>query len=255
MVLKNLLNAYRSLWRGVGSDDDSTASCVDWATIKFGSFTLLNNTWGSQYADGSYKQCISTFVDEQGKKIASWNWSWPSGNLQVKAYPQVVYANTLSWPKTKNTGFPSKISEMSEYIVSLEYLESEETKQGLRNVALESWLHSSETPTKSNRQYEIMVWLNKSDGFRPGGDYRKIVKIDGELYWLCTGPFPEWYYIAFVKFKPVNSTTLRWNSFIEYLVSEDIIASDTYISDIEFGTEIIEGSGEFTLLKYEIDRR
>jgi hypothetical protein len=40
---------------------------------------------------------------------------------------------------------------------------------------------------------------------------------------------------------------------MDYLISNDYVSPDLFLSGIEFGTEIFEGMGNITLSEYDVD--
>lgn len=227
-------------------------TCQDEAFLQVGRFIAENNTWGRGDTNGEqYEQCMSVSQLDVDNFMVNWSWNWPFGGGNVKAYPEIIFGNKFGRVSSDDIQLPARVDQFSEYLITFSYME--ESVVGERNIAFESWLHSSEKISGTNRKYEVMVWLDRSANFYSGGEYQGDVEIDGDLYELYSAPFPKWFYIAFIRKLPVTQGQLRWNSFIEYLLKNNIIdAENTYLADIEFGTEIISGKGKFYVEKIEI---
>jgi hypothetical protein len=236
--------------------------CQPWAEISYGDYVLQNNTWNdSDVFYDTWSQCIE-LGGSRGNYVAKWDYDWldrTEGNeYSVKSYPQVYYGR-----KTRNTtsgtperlGLPAMINNIPEFKVRYRY---SETGNAERNVALESFFHTSCEAEEWNKHFEMMVWVNVPVTKTPG----KLVAeatIDGKEWLVYTNPALSWGYVAFVEKTPSYEGTLNWSRFVDWTRNVgpskgvwDI--GNTCMGAIEIGTETFWGTGTFTLHEFKVYR-
>ncbi len=236
--------------------------CQPWAEISYGDYVLQNNTWNdSDVFYDTWSQCIE-LGGSSGNYVAKWDYNWlerTEGNqYSVKSYPQVYYGR-----KTRNTtsgtperlGLPASIHNLPEFKVRYKY---SETGNAERNVALESFFHTSCEAEEWNKHFEMMVWVNVPATKTPG----KLVAeatIDGKEWLVYTNPALSWGYVAFVEKTPSYEGTLNWSRFVDWTrnvgPSKGVWSiGDTCMGAIEIGTETFWGTGTFTLHEFQVYR-
>lgn len=236
--------------------------CQPWAEISYGDYVLQNNTWNdSDVFYDTWSQCIE-LGGSAGNYVAKWDYDWlerDEGNqFSVKSYPQVYYGR-----KTSNTtsgtperlGLPASIHNLPEFKVRYKY---SETGNAERNVALESFFHTSCEAEEWNKHFEMMVWVNVPATKTPGRLVDEAT-IDGKEWLVYTNPALSWGYVAFVEKTPSYEGTLNWSRFVEW--TRDIGPSkgvwrigNTCMGAIEIGTETFWGTGTFTLEEFRVYR-
>ena len=158
------------------------------------------------------------------------------------------------WYTEENDYFPCKVDQREitvEYDVSLD-------SNGEHNLSFDLWINSSPVSTTDNITHEIMIWMvNK--GMTPGGKQKDKIEIDGILYTVFVWenvslgqPDGERTYIAFVAEENHLSEKIIIDHFPDYLLDNHYLNDSLYISGIEFGTEIVDGSGEILFHEYGI---
>jgi len=241
----------------------NTRWCQPWAEISYGDYVLQNNTWNdSDVWSDNWWQCIE-LGGSNGNYVAKWDYNWlrrDEGNeYSVKSYPQVYYGR-----KTKNTtsgtperlGLPAKIYSLPNYKVRYRY---SETGSAERNVALESFFHTSCEAEEWNKHFEMMVWVGKPTTKTPG----KLVaeaRIDGRDWDVYTNPALSWGYVAFVAKEDLKQGTLDWSEFVNWTRYQGpkygvwSVGDNTCMGAIEIGTETFWGTGTFTLHEFKVYR-
>ncbi len=237
------------------ADVDGQSLCNGWEQVQVGDFVMENNIWGVGHAGGAeYLQCMQVQQDASGGFEMSWGWDWPVGGGLVKGYPVMIYGDKfglVSAPK-RTTGLPAKLRSLDEYIIHYD-MESLGVS-GASNIALESWMHTTKKTAIDNVGVEMMVWLDRTETFNTWGAHLWDVEIDGVTFELYQTDAPGWSYIAFVPKARVEGSRLRWNSFVEHLLDTGLADSGLYMANIEFGTELVSGQGDFTLKNFAIER-
>ena len=100
-----------------------------------------------------------------------------------------------------------------------------------------------------------MIWLDAYGGMQPGGTWIERVSIDGSLYNVYVGEnFGQgWRYIAFAReTSQLGAGTLNLVSILSYIRGNSLATGNEYLASIEFGNEVISGSGETIVNKYVV---
>ena len=235
--------------------------CMPWFEIAYGNYRLQNNTWNSTaVTSNNWSQCIE-LTGSSGNYIAKWDYNWlqqSEGNeFSVKSYPQVYYGQKTQFNRSgtvEETGLPAPTDQLQQIWVEYDYTE---TGRAERNVALESFFHTSCAATDENKQYEMMVWVGVPS-IRTPGVLVTSVTLSGQEWDVYTNPTLSWAYVAFVARQPSNSGTLDWNSFINWsrfngpAFGVPAMANNTCMGAIEIGTETFWGTGTFSLNRFNV---
>ena len=238
-----------------------TRLCQPWAEINYGDYVLQTNTWNdSEVYSDNWHQCIE-LGGGRGNYIAKWDYNWlavDEGNeYSVKSYPQVYYGR-----KTRNTtsgtpeklGLPAPLHAIPDYKVRFKY---SETGNPERNVALESFFHTSCEAEEWNKQFELMVWVGIPVTRAPGPKVAEVT-LDGFKWDVHTNPKLGWGYVAFVAQQPMTEGWLDWSAFVNWTryngpaFGVPRIQNGTCMGAIEIGTETFWGQGTFTLHEFRV---
>ncbi|MBN1799345.1 MAG: hypothetical protein JW822_12260 [Spirochaetales bacterium] len=222
--------------------------CIDANEITLGEFILSNNTWNKGNVR-NYDQCIFQ-MQKHSVFPFGWKWDWPLDEYQVRAYPEIIYGWKPWSSRSTTKTLPVRISEMKEIIATYEIQMSVD---GRYNLAFDIWLNRSSRPGGNNISRELMIWLDRN-AMIPAGSLMGNVMIAGEWYEFFIGnaSHAAWTYIAFVKINPELKGDTKIHEFVNYLVKNNHISAQEYIACIEFGNEIISGSGETVIKQYAI---
>ena len=152
------------------------------------------------------------------------------------------------------TGLPASVNNLRQFWVEYDF---SETGNAERNVALESFFHTSCEAEEHNKQYELMVWVGVPT-IRTPGTPLTTVTLSGQEWDVYINPSLGWAYVAFVAKQPSNSGVLDWNAFVEWSRFEGpangvpAMAQNTCMGAIEIGTETFWGTGTFSLNKFRV---
>ena len=241
----------------------NTRWCQHWAEISYGDYVLQNNTWNdSEVYSNNWHQCIE-LTGTPSRYIAKWDYNWLAkdrGNeFSVKSYPQVYYGrktrNSISGSVEK-LGLPASINQLPNFKVKYKY---SETGNAERNVALESFFHTSCEAEEWNKQFEMMVWVGVPAIRGPGPKVAEVI-IDGEGWNVHVNPQLDWGYVAFVAQRPKQEGWLDWKKFVDWTrfngpaFGVPRVQNNTCMGAIEIGTETFWGQGTFTLHEFNVVR-
>jgi len=240
----------------------NTRWCQPWAEISYDDYVLQNNTWNSgDVYSNRWSQCIE-LGGSRGNYVAKWDYNWldsDEGNeFSVKSYPQVYYGR-----KTGNSqsgtparlGLPAQVGRIPDFQVHYRY---SETGIAERNVAFESFFHTSCEAEEWNKHFEMMVWVGKP-AIRTPGTLVTTATIDGKVWDVYTNPALSWGYVAFVEQQSSTQGTLDWNEFVNWSRFQGPRygvwnVGNTCMGAIEIGTETFWGNGTFSLDEFRVTR-
>jgi serralysin len=228
--------------------------CEDWALVNLGEFQAQNNTWGKGTLEG-WSQCIGLGSNPDGSLAARWTWDWPKSGLSgVKAYPEIVFGQKPGGPTT-SPSLPIQLQSLHSAKVDYDVSSS---STGRNNLAFDIWLTDSPNPDTWGVPpitHEVMIWIDGLDRMSAGGSWVEKTDIDGESYMVFVGENwgDGWTYIAFVSDDSLfGQGTLDVASFLQYMIKNNLATGEVYLASIELGNELVDGTGETILHRYEI---
>ena len=239
---------------------DVRTYCRDWARLRDAGFLYENNVWGQgDSVTNDRLQCLLKRLAD-GEMQYGWRWRWPRAGGNVKAYPEVVYGHKPWFTFSTTPDLPRPISAINEFTVAYDV---SMYANGRYNLAFDIWVTNSDTPTPSAITHEIMIWVgDRANAWEPyPGKRVKGVMIGGAAYDLYIKPHAEWLaehgapnvdYIAFNAAAAQLSGSIDIKEFLDYLTENGRLPANGFVASVEFGNEVMHGSGELWLKTYEI---
>jgi hypothetical protein len=212
---------------------------------------LFNNVWNSSVAGSfAWRQCV---VQRQVGTSTQygWTWVWPDPGVAVYAYPGIGVGNSAySNGPHGDSRFPVRISAVNRMIVSYDV---ETVATGSRNLAAEMWITSTPItqPDPSVIATEFMIWSETVPANRtPSGTKRADVTIDGVAWevWVAENFGADisdhrWTYIAYRAKTSTPTIAYDVRKLLGDAINRGYVDSSHYISDVQFGNEVMAGSG------------
>lgn len=236
----------------------------DWGTLSGGEVpagcTVINNVWNKVHAASGPSFQKIFLEDINGEKAFGWNWQWPTGP-DVVTYPEVVFG-TKPWDmgdQSYSLGGATPFKAGSKTVTA--NFDIRLQASGQYNMAFSLWATADPSTPKASISHEIMIW-NVNHGNTPAGTHQGTVTVDGTIFDVYVNPNQEdhsggatitWTYIAFVARQSITSGPLHLSDFITYLLDQSILSTDSYITSVELGNEIIGGNGLVEIRNYSID--
>tara|TARA_Y100000588_G_scaffold71579_1_gene73585 strand:- start:1486 stop:2520 length:1035 start_codon:yes stop_codon:yes gene_type:complete len=225
---------------------DTTFNCNGWSQIIFDQYIVENNIWG-QGDINDFTQCIYRTGSENNINFG-WNWDWPNENNDVKSYPEVIYGKK-PWSSNSTTQeLPIKIGNIDEIYVDYDL---NMNANGSYNLAFEFWVTTDSLSSQAGITTEVMIWMDRNI-INPAGSLIASVNFDGFEYKVYRANWDSWTYIAFLSTETQYSGLLAVHNFVHYLVNEGLLNADEYFADFEMGNEVIYGTGQTDVRKYDI---
>ena len=203
---------------------DTTYNCNGWSQFTIGSYLVENNVCG-QGNITDFTQCI--YRTGSGDDIHfGWNWNWPIGNSDVKAYPEVIFGKKPWSSNSTNAALPIKIQNLDEFYVVYDL---DMVATGSYNLAFEFWVTIDSMSSETGITTEVMIWMD-NNLIGPAGNIIGTVTFDGFDYYLYQANWDSWTYFAFVSAVPRYSGVLGIHHFVNYLVTQDMLDPNEYLS-------------------------
>ena len=225
---------------------DTTFNCTGWSQLTFSEYVIENNVWG-QGNINDFTQCIYRTGSEDNTHFG-WNWNWPNVNNNVKSYPEVIYGKKPWSSSSTSQALPIKIENIDQMYVDYDLNIS---ANGSYNLAFEFWVTTDSMSSETGITTEVMIWMDRNI-INPAGDMIASVIFDGFEYKVYRANWDSWTYIAFLSIETQYSGTLAVHNFVHYLVDEGLLDSQEYFADFEMGNEVIYGTGQTDIQKYDV---
>jgi hypothetical protein len=237
-----------------------TADCKDWAHIYDGPYTYENNTWGSSKSSGDYEQCLLE-RSINGKRQVGWTWSWPGVNPSVFAYPEIIYGwKPWSGGQSSDPKLPINVKAIRSMTLTFDV---EMTAAGSYNLAPEIWLdETGDTPSPGNPKLittEIMFWMDHAGDSQPAGSQIDSPAIGADAYDLFhmpnigdKGNGQGWDIYTFKSATVRHKGVIPIDALIAYMVDKKFVKPTEYVASVEFGNEVVGGTGTTWVKQYEV---
>ena len=223
------------------------------ATIKWQKYEINNNKWGEhKIKKGVYSQTIFTT-----DTAAGWKWQTPSKKYGVVGYPEIWFGESAWFNLTdiKTDNYFKNINEVKTFEV--EYKTKLEVNDKKYNLAFDFWLHNSPKVALQTIGIEVMIWEDYNK-FKPFGKKVGNIFTTFGQYDIYRGNIikkdlnTSWDYIAFVRKEKRTSGKVNVMELINEMNKRNYIGQNVYLSSFEFGTEILNSTGNILVEQYEL---
>jgi hypothetical protein len=231
------------------------------AYVYAGPYFAQNNMWGiTGIAPGTFWETTGIGPLTTNKSVsARWQWSYPSGPNEVKGYPAIGFGKKPGAAATPGSNLPKLVDSIMSSICSWD---TQSVYTGKGQLTFDLWLvrdaqnypNFPQTPIT----HEIMLTVDSFGGYgvtRNPAWYFGATIIDGVTYrvWKADnfgGGGMSWRFIVLQMVNPAKLTkgSIDFKHVFNYLKSAGLISGQEYLSSIEFGNEMEEGTGD-TLIK------
>ena len=238
------------------STGPATASmCADGGHAAAGSYVVENNTWNKGTAI-NYRQCLGIATAQAGGEgvDAVWEWTWPEPATGVRAYPEIIFGRK-PWNDSTTDKLPRIVDQVAGVRADFAYTS---THTGAGNLAFDIWLTSSNVKVGDHLplKHELMIWVD-TFGMTPAGVQADTVTVNGvtwDLYATTAtwGPEP-FQYLAYLPRTAVPSpVSIDVRQFLDHLKARGSISGQEWLASVEFGNEVMAGSGSTRLSGFKV---
>jgi hypothetical protein len=226
-----------------------------------GGYLYINNVWNAANA-ASYSQCVKAAINKSTWSVATrFAWDFASDVFDVKSYPEILVGHRPGTPSSTIAELPRAVRDIRSIKVSANVVTSC-SKACQYNNDFDLFLQASTTPvTTWNPSTELMVitetsWMNDPNIYKEpvvarvtiGGISFKVV------HTLLTNPTTNtaWNYVAYIAENKNPSFSLDLKAFLDDAVARGIVRDTEYLATVEYGTEVVYGSGVTRILDYNV---
>jgi hypothetical protein len=222
-----------------------------WANIDSGALRIRNNIWGAAIGEQ-----LSSTIKLNADGTFGWTWSRPASqeniaNKQVQPiYPSVRIGGS-PWEASKTAVFPIRIGEANALTLSVSYAYPA-LPTGTYDLAYDMFFsNTNQTGPTAKPNAEMMIWLHGNLGLPQGcfrGDFTDGINSYG-LYSFVMGNGRQ--YFAFIL---NGQPQVSANFVVDAGKLLNVLNLDPtwFIQGIEFGNEIISGSGEILVTNFTV---
>lgn len=227
------------------------------AFVYNGAYFVQNNMWGvGGYPAGTYYTASAGVgpLTSTGGVQARWKWDYPNMDVEqeVKGYPAVGIGQKPGQRSTPGSNLPKHIGAINSVMTSWDV---QAVYTGRGHLAFDLWLTRDPnlyscfpcTPIT----HEIMVAVDDFNNNYAMGNpawYFSSAVINGVTYriWKADNFGSGWRFIVLQMMNPIHVTkgSLDFKPIFDYLKSVGLISGQEYLSSIEFGHEMVYGTGD-----------
>jgi len=228
-------------------------------TVPEAGCVLANNVWDPKTTPAGFSQ--SVFLEKRADEtLPGWRWNAPGRRTTVLSMPEIICGDK-PWdaPLRLRSEFPFHAGAkrlQASFDIDLK-------AEGRYDMAFSLWAVSKLPAVKENISLEIMIWTVdagvphygiKTGTFQTGGmTFDVYVKPDQGV---ITGPDPfTWKLVEFVAQKPLLKGSIDFGGMIDFLIERKFLARDHYLTSLELGNEVSDGTGAAEIRKLEFSVR
>jgi glycosyl hydrolase family 12 len=254
--------------------DETSQALWWWKALREPTHTYAyNNLWNTRGARGSQSITVyDEFPDPLTggpKPLWSTTWDWKRG----QGYTVTSYASSVTgwhWGEKfdTTTRLPVPVSQLVSdepvpITTTMDYLYEENSAcSGKRaiicryDVAYDLWFHNQDpTGTGNSPKFELMVWLSYSrDALFVG--YESVIQplpfISGHYWKVLQTTSTNAVFVIADDADDVNRASLNLEEFIKVATTLNSELSSWLLTSIEFGIEVYQGKGTFTVKDYHL---
>jgi hypothetical protein len=232
----------------------------DWTFMAGGGKTIVqngvyvsNNVWGKgDLVEGVDFHIDSTFHWANLTDGTTFNWGFPATTdpyAPVRGYPDIIfgvapYGDLVNATDTTRT-FPVRLSSIEDLTATFETQIGGNTS-GF-NVAFDIWLTRTPNGGPDAITNEIMIWTH-DHAFMPWGDLIGTYpqgSASAQIYHTGT-------YTAVIMDKDMLAGTLDLGAVFARLEELGVVSQNEWLASVQFGAEVISGSGSLTVDRFEL---
>jgi hypothetical protein len=221
-------------------------------TIEFGSRFLTNNTWG---APPDETLTSDVYLSTNG----SFGWRWdrtdpkvmPGNNGVQPLFPNVRIGGS-PWTKSNSPYFPIQLNQVKSLTFFTAY-NYPDAPTGQYNLAYDMFLTDTGIPGSSPvRKAEVMIWLHGTFT-QPSYTYKGNFTDGYNTYALYSWMMPDnFLYCSFIMKGPIQLQA-QHKADAKKLMDSLNLDPGWYITGIELGSEIVNGTGKIEISKLVVN--
>lgn len=245
--------------------DVKVLGCENYQSISVDKGILYNNVWNYKAAkDFPWEQCLVQ-KPNSSPPVYGWAWRWPENGRNIYGYPQIKRGVSPWDPLPKTTEkLPIQLKLLDSLIVSHEL---EINADAEFNVATSMWMTNTpdigDKPNPLVITAEVMVWTyTTAKHLSPAGEEVGVITVDAKDWSVWVNKNwgdaskqndNKWVYVTL---KAETESLINSFDAVKLLndpIFRDLNLDESYIADIELGTEVMRGRGVVWVKGFDIE--
>jgi hypothetical protein len=266
-LLPGIANGFDYIPFGLAAEEAPTSAqkCtpdeyMDVAAV--GKFAVINNMWNASSVPAA-SQCVSyTTYGTVGVQAAQFKWSYKTTDFSIHAYPEILYGQRQGTQASTTASLPHRVLDLHSAKVTANVSTTCDAGSDCHfDTAFDLWFQEENTPTYFKPSLELMV-ITETNWMTDPAIYREpvvaTVTIGGAAFDLhyrtmTVAGVGSWPYLAYVSRTPLKALNLDLNDFIKDAQARSYLRSTNFLSTVEFGTEVVYGSGSTAISNYTLE--
>jgi hypothetical protein len=265
-VNPTMKNGFDYIPYGIAADDAAQISqtCAEqdylgWKPV--GAYAIINNMWNAKTIPGSTQCVSSTVYGKVGVQSAQFKWSYNTQTFDVHAYPEIL----VGWRQGAQSSTTTDLPKVASTIKSIKVTGTADTScdEGSNcyyDTAFDLWFQNTNNPYQYKPSMELMVitdtnWMNDPNIYIDKNTSTAIiggVTYDVHYRVMTIDGVGSWPYVAYVVKTNTKVINVDLADFVKDAQSRAYMKPTDALTTIEFGTEVVYGSGTTTINGYTI---
>lgn len=251
-----------------GADQTVKKHCghndADKPAATFSSANISTNDWGVHNKNIPYifTYCVSGRNILHNVTAATFEWSLPQSDWQlpegpnnvignVKAFLEIYHGHQLYGATSANSLLPIPVAEIDNLAVHYDVkVETDGIEQTFFDVVFTAKAGDNVATT------DIVFYVKPTKVSFYGAPFVETITLEGVTYdvYLAPGLQHPRYSVSFVVKEEHLTGTFKLKPVTEYLLGKGFLSPNDTVETIEFGTEVISGTGKTTINHFRVTR-
>ena len=225
----------------------------EWEKISLGDYLVENNTWNVKAVRPGFAWRQSVFADPSTGAMG-WRWDYSGQNGDIKCFPEIIFGKKAFDGYASTT--PRLPAPLAGARCRLEY-DYAAKATGTYNTSTDITFTDSALAGEKNIRAKLMIWFDHQNMpfFNPALVTRAIIAGRPHRVFIDRNHDEaggKWIYIAMLPDDLPARGELDLTDYFAGLLHDGVLKPDWFLSSVEIGSEIANGSGEITFRRFVV---
>lgn len=225
----------------------------EWEKIPLGDYLVENNTWNTKAVRPGFAWRQSVFADPVTGAMG-WRWDFSGQDGVIKSFPEIIYGKKAFGGYASTT--PRLPVPLARARFRLEY-DYAAKATGTYNTSTDITFTDSALAGEKNVRAKLMIWFDHQNMpfFNPALVTRAVIAGRPHRVFIDRNHDDadgKWIYIALLPDDLPARGELDLTEYFAWLLHDGALKPDWFLSSIEIGSEIANGSGEITFRRFVV---
>lgn len=225
--------------------------------VSLNGFRLNNNVWNvAPFVNGTDFTQQITYDTADLTRDVQFSWTYPDAPRdRVLAYPEIAFGYS-PWGQSGPVDIITRLSDLRNLDIAIDTSIAGQTDDF--NVAFDLWMTDTPAGGAQSITTELMVWTHQ--GNLAPTDAPTLTYTDANFSadvfvreGFTAGEGIDWRYVAVIIDTQYLQGTVDLDAILRFLVANGVVAGDDYLTGVEFGAEVVSGTGSLTLNSFGYD--